>query len=160
LPDGRVALTGGPQRSLTVFDPVLHRFVVAPTLIALRALHAAIATGDQDVLLAGGCVGASAAGCNGGPQKQTQRAELSRPGDPDLLTILAPGQRTGAQLFDLGIQADGVQRYLLAGGTGGRADRFALDDINADVVSGGRAQSAALDGGAVLTAFGDDAGPA
>ncbi|HET7500184.1 MAG TPA: hypothetical protein VFK02_04250, partial [Kofleriaceae bacterium] len=160
LPDGRVVVTGGPQRSLTVFDPVLRRFVVAPTLIAVRALHAAIATGDQEVLLAGGCVGVSATGCDGVAKTQTERYDLGRLSDPDLLTILAPGQRTGAQLFDLGVQIDGVQRYVLAGGTGGRADRLALDDINGEVVTGGRAQSAALDGGAVLTAFGDDAGPA
>jgi hypothetical protein len=160
MPDGRVAVTGGPQRSLTVFDPEVRRFVTAPTLIDLRARHAAIATGDQDVLLAGGCIGVSATGCDGVAKTQTQRYHLDRLSDPDLLAILAPGQRTGAQLFDLGMQRDGRQRYLLAGGTGGRADRFALDDVTGEVVPGGRAQSAALDGGAVLTAFGDDTGPA
>jgi hypothetical protein len=157
LPDGRVALVGGPQHALLVFDPAARAFVTDPTLIDARAFHAAIATGDAEVLLAGGCTDVVAERCSGLPRVQTQRYQLGRLSLPDPSAILAPGERSGARLFDLGIQLDGRRRYLLAGGSGGRADRFALDDTNAEVVAGGGAQAAALDGGAVLTAFGDDA---
>jgi hypothetical protein len=157
LSDGRVALVGGPQHALLVFDPAVRAFVTDPTLIDARAFHAAIATGDAEVLLAGGCTDVVAERCGGLPRVQTQRYQLGRLSLPDPSAILAPGERSGARLFDLGIQLDGRRRYLLAGGSGGRADRFALDDTSAEVVPGSRAQAAALDGGAVLTAFDDDA---
>src|SRR5213078_2915351 len=66
LPDGRVALIGGPQRVFVVFDPRVRRFVTDPTVIGPWAFHAAIATGDQEVLVAGGCM--TAPPCAGPPQ--------------------------------------------------------------------------------------------
>jgi hypothetical protein len=156
LPDGRVALTGGPGSVFIVFDPAQRAFVTDPTKIDRRAFHAAIATGDQEVLLAGGCTGVTMQRCDGVAKLQTERYQLGMLREPVLAAALSPGFRTGAQLFDLGTQADGARRYLLAGGTGGRGDRFTLDDAPPQVVMAGHAQPAALDGSAVLTAFADD----
>ena len=159
LPDGRVALVGGPQRAFVVFDPVRRAFVTDPTLIDSRAFHAAIATGDGEVLVAGGCSGVTGGACSGVPRLQTLRYGLDRLSLPDPAAILLSGPRIGAQLFDIGVQRDGRPGFVLAGGTGvaGRADRFALDDTTALAIPGGHVQAAVLDGGAVLTAFGDDA---
>ncbi|HEX8109303.1 MAG TPA: hypothetical protein VF516_16335, partial [Kofleriaceae bacterium] len=167
LPDGRVALTGGPGSVFIVFDPTRRAFVTDPTKINGRAFHAAIATGDQEVLLAGGCTDVTMQRCDGVAKMQTERYRLGMLSEPVFSPVLASGFRTGAQLFDLGVQLDGARRYLLAGGitaaslasvgTPGRADRFALDDQDpAEVVMGGHAQPAALDGSAVLTAFAED----
>jgi hypothetical protein len=162
LPDGRVALAGGPQRAFVVFDPQHREFVTDPTLIQSWAFPAAIAIGANEVLIAGGCSGVTAGACSGPARLQTLRYPLDRLSLPIPAAVLASGPRIGAQLFDIGIQRDGRRQYVLAGGTGvlGRADRFALDDANAQVIAGGRVQAAALDGGAVLTAFGDDAAAA
>ena len=158
LPDGRVALIGGHQRAAIVFDPKKLAFVTDPTLVNPAAFHAAIATGDHEVLIAGGCMEVTGLACDGGPRLQSLRYDLTRLSSPEASATLAPGLRVSAQLFDLGIQLDGRRQFLLAGGSGapGRADRFALDDTAAEVVAGGHARAAALDGGAVLTAFADD----
>jgi len=161
LPDGRVALVGGPHNAFVVFDPKLGAFATDPVLIDPRAFHAAIATGDRELVVAGGCSAVSAGACGGVPRRQMLRYHLDKLGVPDPIAQLpASGNpRIGAQLFDLGIQLDGARRYLLAGGTGdpGVADRFALDDELTTPLTGGHVQAVALDGGAVLTAFGDDA---
>jgi len=156
LPDGRVMLSGGPSNALVLFDPRTRTFST-PALIVSRAFHAAIATGDQDVLLAGGCALVTDPMCQS--RRTTALYHLNDIGNPELDTVLPTGPRISPQLFDLGVQLDGRRRYLLAGGTGdvGRADRFALGDDAAEAVRGGRVQPAALDGGAVLTAFTDDA---
>jgi hypothetical protein len=161
LPDGRVALVGGPAHGLVVFDPARKAFVTDPAEIDRRAFHAAIAIGAEEVLLAGGCTAVAMQQCSGVAKAQSQRYQLGMLRTPELSAVLAPGFRVGAQLFDLGVQLDGARRYLLAGGVAaaGRTDRFALDDPDAQVVLGGHAQPAALDGGAVLTAFADDAAP-
>jgi hypothetical protein len=163
LPDGRVALIGGPHSAFVVFDPKTRAFATDPALIDSRAFHAAIATGDGDVLVAGGCSAVSTRVCSGVPRRQVVRYRITKLSAPDLMTLLpATGSlRIAPQLFDLGIQLDGQRRYLLAGGgDSGLADRFALDDVVATTLAGSRAQAAALDGGAVLTAFGGDAAPA
>ena len=162
LDDGRVALLGGPEHVLLVFDPASKTFTIGPVLIAPRAFHAAIAAGGQDVVVAGGCFTVANGQCSGVPLHQVQRYHLDRIGEPDTAGLpVTNGVRTGAQLFDLGIQLDGQRRYLLAGGNGdpGLADRFELADEPATALPGGHAQPAALDGGAVLTAFADDASP-
>ena len=160
LPDGRVAVVGGPSSGFVVFDADRRAFVTEPTVIGRRAFHAAIASGEREVLVAGGCSGVVALACDGVAKPQNQRYTLDRLSLPDPAGILAPGYRLSPQLFDLGVQFDGKRRFVLAGGgTRGdppRTDRFALDDINAEAVPGGHVQAAALDGGAVLTAFGDD----
>jgi hypothetical protein len=156
LPDGRVALTGGPGSAFLVFDPAARAFVTDPTRIDRRAFHGAIAIGDQEVLLAGGCTDVTMQRCGGVAKLQTERYQLGMLREPVFSAVLMAGSRAGARLFDLGVQDDGARRYLLAGGLGGRGDRFALGDPIAEVVSGGHAQPVALDGGAVLTAFADD----
>jgi len=162
LPDGRVALIGGPHSAFVVFDPRTRTFSTDPALIAPRLFHAALAIGADEVLVAGGCSTLAGGVCL--PRRQMLRYRLSMLGVPDPTTLLPLGGnlRIAAQLFDLGIQLDGRRRYLLAGGSGdpGLADRFALDDEDTTTMAGGRAQAAALDGGAVLAAFSDDASPA
>jgi hypothetical protein len=158
LPDGRVALIGGPENAFVVFDPKLRAFATDPVLIDSRAFHAALAIADQDVLVAGGCLGVAAEQCSGLQRRQVLRYHLSQIGEPDRDLPTTGDQRIGAQLFDLGVQLDGKRRYLLAGGSGdpGLADRFALDDAVTTAVPGGHAQPVALDGGAVLAAYADD----
>jgi hypothetical protein len=162
LPDGRVALIGGPDNAFVVFDPKIRAFATDPVLIDSRAFHAALATGGDGVLVAGGCLGVAAGQCNGLQRRQVLRYHVSQIGDPDRDLPTTGDQRIGAQLFDLGIQLDGQRRFLLAGGTGdpGLADRFAFDDLATTAVPGGHAQPVALDGGAVLAAFAGDAAPA
>ena len=73
---------------------------------------------------------------------------------------LPPGSvNEGGQLFDLGVDVDGAERFVLAGGFGdaGGGARFARADNVAEALSGLAAQVAVLDGGAVLTAFARDA---
>jgi len=162
LADGRVALLGGPEHVLLVFDPVSRTFTIGPTLIAPRAFHAAISDGADDVVVAGGCFTVVGGQCSGVALHQVQRYHLDRIGDPDTAGLpVTSGARVGARLFELGVQLDGHRRYLLAGGAGdpGLADRFELVDEQATTLAGGHAQAVALDGGAVLSAFGGDAGP-
>jgi hypothetical protein len=162
LPDGRVAVIGGPRAAFVVFDPARRAFVADPALIEAWLFSAAIAVADQEVLVAGGCSTLNATRCV--PRLQTRRYQLGKLSASALSVILTPGPRVSPELFDLGVQLDGKRRYLLAGGTtevgrGGaidHADRFALDDDRAEAVTGGHTRVAALDGGAVLTAFGDD----
>jgi hypothetical protein len=158
LDDGRVALLGGPEHVLLVFDPATRSFTTGPTLIAPRAFHAAIADG-AGIVVAGGCFTVEDRRCSGVQIHQVQRYHLDRIGEPDTAGLpITNGARIGGQLFDLGVQLDGHRRYLLAGGSGddGLADRFELTDERAAILPGGHAQTAALDGGAVLTAFADD----
>jgi len=162
LPDGKVALSGGPHNAVVVFDPEVRAFTTDPALIESRAFHAALAVGDQDVVLAGGSSGVSGLSHSGLPRRQVQLYHLNKIGAPDPKALLPTTNnlRIDARLFDLGIQLDGQRRYLLAGGTGdpGLSDRFTLDpDVNTTTLPGGFVQAVALDGGAVLTAFGDDA---
>ncbi len=163
LDDGRVVLLGGPEHVLLVFDPAQRAFTVGPILIASRAFHAAIAAGPGAVVVAGGCFAVVDGACSGVSLRQVQRYHLDRIGEPDTAGLpITSGARTGGQLFDLGVQLDGRRRYLLAGGNGdpGLADRFELTDEPATTLPGGHAQPVALDGGAVLVAFADDASPA
>ncbi|HEX2686733.1 MAG TPA: hypothetical protein VHN14_08945 [Kofleriaceae bacterium] len=165
LPDGRVALIGGPHNAFVVFDPQLRAFATDPALIDPRAFHAALAVGGGDVLVAGGCSAIATRQCSGVPRRQMLRYHVAKTSVPDPVAILpmTSSLRIAAQLFDLGIQLDGRHPYLLAGGTGdpGLANRFTLtpDEI-ATTLPGGHTQAVALDGGAVLTVFGDDAAAA
>lgn len=164
LPDGRAALIGGPHSAFVVFDAQTRTFATDPALIDARAFHAAIAVGSDEVLIAGGCASVSAQQCAGESRRQMQRYRLSRISTPDPAALLpaSANLRIAAQLFDLGVQLDGRRGYLLAGGSGdpGLADRFTLDDAASTTLASGHAQAAALDGGAVLTAFAADSAPA
>ncbi|MBA3391166.1 MAG: hypothetical protein H0T89_00910, partial [Deltaproteobacteria bacterium] len=64
LADGRVVLSGGPQPVATIYDPVTHTFGES-VLIEGRAFHAAVATGERGVLLAGGCSSVAVGACSG-----------------------------------------------------------------------------------------------
>jgi hypothetical protein len=165
LPDGRVALIGGPHNAFTVFDPKVRAFANDPALIDSRAFHAALAVGDQDVLVAGGCLAVVDKQCAGDPQREMLRYHVTKISTPDQIAVLPMTEnlRVGAQLFDLGIQLDGRHPYLLAGGSGdpGLSDRFTLDPGEiATTLPGGHAQAVMLDGGAVFTAFGGAAAAA
>lgn len=161
LPDGRVAVIGGTHDAFVVFDPKARAFAADPVLIEPRAFHAALATGDQEVIVAGGCPEATGQ-CSGVnvSRPQVVRYRLNMLSDPEPTALLPmASRRVGAQLFDLGIQLDGDHRYLLAGGSGdpGLSDRFTLTPGElTTTLPGGYAQPVALDGGAVLTAFSND----
>ncbi|HEY4244158.1 MAG TPA: kelch repeat-containing protein [Kofleriaceae bacterium] len=162
LPDGRAALIGGANAAVTIFDPaaVGGPAFGAPGFVEPRAFHAALALDATDVLVAGGCSAVAVGACAGDPRRQIRTydlAELHPTDGPELPAI--DGQRIDATLFDLGTQLDGTRRFTLAGGTGdpGLADRFALGDGTLANLAGTFVQAAALDGGAVLTAFAADA---
>ncbi len=168
LADGRVVLSGGPQPVATIYDPETHAFGES-VLIEGRAFHASIATGEHAVLLAGGCSSVAAGACSGVVRLSSRSYEATA---TNTLRERLPGPalrvgRLGATLFDLGIQRDGSHAYLAAGGrppangmpAADAADRFVIDGSDATAIFGSHAQAAALDGGAVLTAFADDADP-
>src|SRR6185369_2150239 len=97
----------------------------------------------------GGCADVAAGTCSG-PTLRTGfvydlRDLASRERAPQLGDS---AQRFGARVFELGIQRDGVRRYLLAGGFGdsGAADRFAITDSTTEAITGMHAQTALLDG--------------
>lgn len=156
LPDGRVALTGGPLHAFAMFDPAKQAFDRNAALFESRVYHAAIATAEGDVIVAGGCstLGDDGA-CAGVALHQTVRYHQGELGDPDRSGPPTNGRRVSATLFDTGVGLDGARRYVLAGGTGdpGFADRFALTDATVVKLDGGGVAAAALDGGAVLAAF-------
>jgi hypothetical protein len=158
LADGRVALTGTSSHAITFFDPSTRTFS-APSLFDHRAFHGALPIDGDGLLVIGGCADVVAGTCSG--------ATLSSGFIYDLTDVtmrvrgptLEPGAaRHGASMLRLGIQSDGAERYLLAGGFGdpGIASRFALADMNAERIDGLGAQLAVLDGGAVLSAFSTD----
>jgi hypothetical protein len=158
LPDGRVALSGTASHALALFSADDRRFT-APNLFDHRAFHGAVAVDADHLLVIGGCADVSAGACTG-PNLRTGfvydlrdvSARERGPALPDMAI------RIGARTFDLGVQDDGVRRFLLAGGVGdaGAADRFAVTDFDTEPLGGLHAQHALLDGGAVLTAFAAD----
>lgn len=158
LPDGRVALTGTASHALAIFDPEARRFAT-PSLFDQRAYHGAIAIDADHLLVIGGCADVAAGACSGPPLRTGFVYDLrdlaERERAPQLVDT---AQRVGARVLDVGIQRDGVRRFVLAGGSGtpGVADRFALVDTVAEQVTGMHAQHALLDGGGVLTAFDAD----
>lgn len=165
LPDGRVVVSGGPLPVITVFDPVARAFGES-VLIESRAFHAAIATGDDQVLVAAGCSDVASGACSGGVmRKSTKLYDTAALGmDAEVGPNLRIG-RVAATLVDVGIGADGARSYVLAGGVApdgvdpSGADRLSLAEPDAVAVTGTFARAAALDGGAVLTAFAQDAEP-
>ncbi|HEY4055459.1 MAG TPA: hypothetical protein VGM39_02585 [Kofleriaceae bacterium] len=163
LPDGRVALTGGPISGLTIFDPTTMKFS-APELIEPRAFHAALALDSDHLLLAGGCASISNGMC--GTERVSTRSYTI---DNTLMSTLGPNlqaARVGATLFDLGTDDNGTHSYVVAGGSArmaqdpGGADRFTLaapgmTAPDATLLTGTHEQAAQLDGGSVLTSGAD-----
>ncbi len=163
LPDGRVAISGGPQPVITLFDPVTRRFG-ASVLIEGRAFHATIATAADELLLAGGCRNVEAGACAGLVRNSSARFDVAALASPIAGPTLRAG-RLGARMFDVGPLATGAGGLVIAGGV---APPAATDPSAADVltlttdatpVTGTLAEAALLDGGAVLTAFGPPGGP-
>lgn len=158
LPDGRVVVSGGPQPVITIFDPETRRFGES-VLIEARAFHTAIAIGAEEVLLAGGCRDVANGVCSGIVRNSSRRYDVRELGTAGALGPILRVGRLGAAIFDIGIQADGARGYVIAGGTSGfdsnplGADRISLGDSDATTITGAHARAAALDGGAVLTAF-------
>lgn len=163
LPDGRVVVTGG--QALTVFDPTTKTFS-SPALISRRIEHSAFALDERHVLLTGGCLTAGTT-CDAGatPLRSSLEYEIDASG-----RIIGDGRARPAlpatsthyrsRAVDGGVGADGLRRFVLAGSTAGAttADRILLDQQGGAVVTvhATHAQVAALDGGAVLTAFDPD----
>ncbi|HEY0191646.1 MAG TPA: hypothetical protein VGC42_11040 [Kofleriaceae bacterium] len=159
LPDGRVALSG--DSAFVVFDPARRAFTDGPRLIDPYVQHASIALDADHVLFAGGCAPTAGGGCTA--RRQLVRYQVSDLNTPDLAlpAIADPAARLGGALFDVGEQADGQRRFVFAGGSSAElVESFALGDALTTPLAGGHGQAAALDGGAVLTAFADDREPA
>lgn len=156
LADGTVALTGTSSHAYVVFDPATRAFVDAPTVFDHRAFHAAIAPDAKHLFLIGGCADVVGGACTGPNLRTGFTYEIADLSNRELGPLLPDtASRIGARIFDLGIQRDGVRRFLLAGDTG-QGDRFALADAATETLTGLHAQAALLDGGAVLTAFDPD----
>jgi hypothetical protein len=161
LPDGRVALTGTASHAFAYFSAEERRFTT-PSLFDHRAYHGAFPVDGDHLLVIGGCADVAAGACTGPTLRTGFVYDLRDLAERERAPQLADtAQRFGAQVFDLGVQLDGVRRFLLAGGFGepGAADRFALDDAVAVALTGMHAQNALLDGGAVLSAFDRDGSP-
>lgn len=160
LPDGRVAITGGPRPVITLFDPTTRAFGES-VLIESRSFHTSIAIDRDHLLVAGGCSGFVGAVCV--PRKSSKVYELASLGMFEIGPNLRVA-RVGAQIFDIGPQRDGDRGFIVAGGASPSmsdgADLVQLGHADAVAISATRGQAAALDGGAVLTAFDADGAPA
>ena len=159
LPDGRVAVSGGPQSVITIFDPETRTFGESK-LILSRAFHTSIAIGEDRVMLSGGCTDVAAGACSGF-RNSSLIYDTDRIGDGDPGPTLHVS-RYGAAVFDLGPLDDGKRWYVLAGGTAPPsadptgADLMSPSESDSVSITGMRAQVAALDGGALISAFAAD----
>ncbi len=161
MPDGRVVVTGGPQSVIAVYDPATDSFGETKLVVEGRAFHGAVAIDATHVLTTAGC--APVGGGCGAPRADSHAYDVDEPGsDNGPGPTLAAG-RTGATVFELGLQLDGRRAFVAAGGDPAAgapdataADRFTLEAPAGDAIPGTFAQPAALDGGGVLTAFAPD----
>ncbi len=164
LADGRVVVSGGPQQVITIFDPATRRFGES-VLIESRAFHTAIAIGDDEVLLAGGCRDVANGMCSGIVRNSSRRYDVRDLGMASALGPILHVGRLGATIFDIGVQVDGERAFVIAGGITGfdpdplGADRISLGESDATTILGAHARAAALDGGAVLTAYASAGAP-
>ncbi len=160
MPDGRVAMSGGAFQQIAIFDPATREFVSSGGIEG-RAYHTSIALDEDHVLLAGGCPMLDGTACpaDAEPRRSSKIYDLAKTIDP----VVGPNlraSRLGATVFDVGIQRDGQRGFVIAGGVA----PINVDPLSADMLLVGdasdgfelgnvHAQVAALDGGAVLTAF-------
>jgi hypothetical protein len=165
MPDGRVVVTGGSQSAIGVYDPATDAFGETKLIVEGRAFHGAIAIDDTHVLTTAGC--AAVAGACGAPRADSHAYDVDEPGTDNAPGPALAAGRTGATVFDLGLQRDGRRAFVAAGGEAAAgapdataADRFALEEPAGAAIAGTFAQAAALDGGGVLTAFAADGAPA
>jgi hypothetical protein len=165
LADGRAMLSGGARGFYSVFDPQTLAFS-EPVPIDQRAFAAAIAIDATHFLISGGCHSVAMQACDPPQLFSTRVYELDSADQPRVDPEVGPtmaANAIGAQLFDLGIGADGQRALVMAGGSGsaGEGNRLVLvdplpDSPPAKALGGLHAQHAALDGGAVLSAFDPD----
>ena len=155
LHDGRVALTGTSRELRSYFDPTTLA-ITKTDAFDVRAFHAAYEIADDELLVMGGCASVTSAACSGPLRHESYTYTLDALDKPrGHAPTLPPGEmRLGGTIFDLGVQQDGVRRYVLSPGAGdpGQGDRFALDDFMTEPITGLHAQTVALDGGALLSA--------
>jgi hypothetical protein len=157
MPDGRVAITGTAKTTLAYFDPATLA-ITAPLPFDVRAFHAALAIDNDHLMVMGGCAEVAAGACSGPLRHESYSYDLRDLTMRTRLPTLPPTEtREGGALVDLGVQADGVQRFALVGADGSAADRFALADDSTEAVTGLRAQTTAIDGDALLSADGSGA---
>ncbi len=164
LPDGRVAVSGGPQPVITIFDPVTRTFGES-VLAESRAFHTSIALGGDQLLLAGGCEDSANGTCTGILRNSTVIYDATKiSANPTFGPVLRVAH-IDATPFELGELSDGNPWFVLAGGTAqGASDPTGADLISprageVTAVTGLSAQIAALDGGALLSAFAADGAP-
>src|SRR5262249_8164781 len=120
-------------------------------------------------MVAGGCSDVAMQACSGPELASSRVYSLGDDGRPLAKSDVGPNMAAhaiGAQLFDLGIAADGNRTFVMARGSDppGDGNRFVLLDPPpnsppAQLLGGLHAQHAALDGGAVLSAFDLDGAP-
>jgi len=157
MPDGRVAITGTAHTSLAYFDPATLA-ISAPLPFDVRAFHAAYALDADHVMVMGGCAEVGSGACAGPLRHESYSYDLRDLTKRDRLPTLGAAEtREGGAIFDLGIQTDGVRRFVLAGADPAAADRFALADDTTEVVTGLHAQTTLIDGNALLSADGSGA---
>jgi hypothetical protein len=156
LPDGTVAITGTAHASLAYFDPATLA-ISAPLPFDVRAFHAAFATDQDHLLVMGGCAEVAAGACSGPLRRESYEYDLRDLAQRARRPTLGPTEtREGGQIFDLGVQADGARRFVLATSTG-EGDRFAAADDTTEALTGLHTQTVALDGSALLSADGSGA---
>lgn len=156
LHDGRAAITGTAREVRAYFDPATAA-ISSPDLFDVRAFHAALEVSDGQLLVMGGCAGVANAACTSPLRHESYVYELDKLDQRTRAATLPQGEtRTGGTIFDLGVQTDGVDRYVLSPGAGdpGGGDRFALDDFDTEPLTGLHDQTVALDGSALLSADG------
>lgn len=164
LPDGRVALTGGPTGSYTVFDPQTKRFG-PPIVLEPRFFHGAVATGADGIVVVGGCRGAINEACNGVAARPTFQLAVDSDAQ-EFLTSLDRDHVAPTVLLDPGLAADlspgslgrGAAALVIGASTVQGVpmqvtDRLDLASGAVAVIPGTYAVAATLDSGAVLTGF-------
>lgn len=164
LADGRVVVIGGPIGAYTVFEPAAKRFGL---LIVLepRTFHGAVALGGDQLLVAGGCRGATMLRprvCNGEAARTVFRLSVDSDRQ-DVLGTLERDHVSPTLLLDPGGIGGGSLRSpaaLIVGGATAQglpmetADRFDPETRATAGVAGTFAAAAPLDSGAVVTGFG------
>ncbi|MEZ4367054.1 MAG: hypothetical protein R2939_12335 [Kofleriaceae bacterium] len=159
LPDGRVAIVGGPRPAYVVYDPALGA-LGPPGLFELRLFHAAVALDADRVLVAGGCSALVAGACAPGAALRSTRVIDLRTGELAIGPNLAVA-RIGATAWLEPAAADGTGGVVVAVAGGVDAagaplatvERIDLATGTVDAVAAAPGQVAPLDGGGALIAL-------
>ena len=165
LPDGRVALVGGPSPGFAIYDPDDGAFGAAVLVSQVRAHAAAVALDDERVMLLGGCGTLTDDGaCEpGAARADTRIIDLTTGAITDGAPLVA--ERARASAF-LDVAPDGRRAVVVIGGVDGNgaplatAERLELDGGGVITFAGAGAAAAATDSGTLITAFAPDGAPA